>query len=459
MSSRLEYSLGLATGSFLGPLGAANAGLAAFSVTAGALGGVLAGVFNEINRGGNLKDLSNRTAETVGDLFQLQFAFEQSGIAASSVAPILQKYRAALSGVGEMGESTAEAFTLIGTSLEELRGMNAPQALQAIFAGLNGLDRNTAAGVAGKIFGRGQAGEILQLARDAKDFAGALGESAAQAALFQRSADAFDRIGDALGEIKLQLRGVFAAIAEDITPALNVMLQALKTGDFATLGEVARLSLTIGFGEAVNFLAKGLQAVFLSIPDMMGAAISAFSSIGDTIVAGLLDAWATFLTVTTQNLPVGSGLREEIASSAALAGQTADAMREEAANGIKGSVAAVAAGIKTAITADTSGIIDTAATRQALAALTTIGQAVAASPRGPGGLSANNVLTSSTKTLGDANALERIGALFGGGSSSSLADSSRQTAANTRESSKTLYKVSATLEKMAAQNAGGFANV
>ena len=49
-----------------------------------------------------------------------------------------------------------------------------PAALDAIFGGLNKLDRNTAAGVAAKIFGRGASGDILQLARDAEGFAGAL---------------------------------------------------------------------------------------------------------------------------------------------------------------------------------------------------------------------------------------------------------------------------------------------
>ena len=248
-NGKIEYSLGLATGGFLGPLANAGAKLAGFVGVTATLGGAVTAVWNQIAKGGALVDLSNRTGESVRDLAQLQFAFEQSGVAAGNIAPILQKYRQSLSGIGEMGENTAEAFSLIGISIDDLRKMDAPQALQAIFTGLNKLDRNTAAGVAGKIFGRGASGDILQLARGADGFAEAIKRAAENAEIMARNAQAFDRLGDSLGDIKLEIDTIAAGIAEEITPALNLMADQLKSKDFAGLGNVFELSMKAGIQE------------------------------------------------------------------------------------------------------------------------------------------------------------------------------------------------------------------
>lgn len=296
MAGKIEYALGLTTGGFLGPLGSASARLAGFIGLAGGLGGAMAGIFAEINRGGALKDLSNRTAESVQNLFQLQFAFEQSGVAAGSVASVLQKYRAALSGVGEMGESTAEAFQLIGTSIEDLKRLDAPQALEAVFSGLNKLDRNTAAGVAAKIFGRGASGDILQLARDSEGFAAALKDAAAQGATFDRMANAFDNIGDQLGRLKLQARGIFLGLATDIGPALNGIFTTLADRDFQTLGKIAELSLTVAFEKSVNFLASALTKLFAALPNLIkGAGSAGAGAVGAPILGWFAEKYAGIL--------------------------------------------------------------------------------------------------------------------------------------------------------------------
>ena len=285
---KIEYSLGLATAGFLGPLRNVTAGLAGFIGLAGGLGGAAAAVFSEINRGGALKDLSNRTGELVGDLFQLQFAFEQSGVSAATLPTILQKYRASLSGVGEMGESTAEAFSLIGTNIDALKKLDAPAALDAIFGGLNKLDRNTAAGVAAKIFGRGASGDILQLARDAEGFAGALQDAARQGQTFNSMANAFDNIGDQLGRLKLQARGIFLGLAADIAPALNGLLTTLADRDFPRLGQIAELSLTVAFEKSVTFLASALAKLSASLPNLIKGTMQAGAgAIGVPIVGGI----------------------------------------------------------------------------------------------------------------------------------------------------------------------------
>ncbi len=447
----IDYSLGLETAGILGKITGVNQAFELLGKAIDGVGAIGRSVFQEIERGAALKDLSNRTGETVGNLFQLQFAFEQSGIAAGSVPGTLLRFQKSLSGVGEMGENTAEAFAALKLNIADLRDLDSPTALAKVFQGLNGLDRNSAADVASRSFGRGSSCDILQLARDSDGFAQSLADAARQAALFERNADAFDKFGDTIGQIKLELRGVFSALASDITPALQVLLDTFRSGDVQSFGEALRLSLTIAFSESVNFFAKALQAVFASIPDMMKAVQIGAGGIGDRLTANLLEAVAGFQTSATQDLPVGDPFREEMAASSALLGQVADELRGGAA-GISDVVAAVADGVTKAITADTKGIIDTAGLRAQLAALG-IGVGVAPAARVAGGTPANPFSgVAGGSGFGDANALERVGASFGGGASSNLANSARQTAVNTRESAKALYKVNETLERMSSRD-------
>lgn len=284
-NGKLEYSLGLSAGGFLSGITAANQGLQLVTAAASALGSVFGRVFAEIERGGALNDLSNRTGETVGNLFKLQFAFEQSGVAASSVPSTLLRFQKSLSGVGEMGESTTEAFDALGLSAKSLAGMDSPEALLKIFGGLNKLDRNSATGAASTLFGRGSAGDILQLARDSKDVGENFKVAAEQAALFQRNAAAFDAFGDSLGRIKLQAGGIFAGLAEDITPVLNSIGPAIEAQD---LGGLVGDAMTVGFGESLNFLSRNLQRIFAGLPEMASAAMNATASGGSSMTGGLI---------------------------------------------------------------------------------------------------------------------------------------------------------------------------
>jgi hypothetical protein len=305
MSNRLEYSLGLATSNFLGPIVGANQALELFGKAISGIGAVAGRVFSQIERGGSLWDLSNRTGESVENLFKLQFAFEQSGVAAGNVGNTLLRFQKSLSGVGEMGENTAEAFAALGLSVEELRGISAPEALLKVFEALNKLPRESATGVASTLFGRGAAGDVLQLARDSKDVGENLKYSAEQAKLFQANAKAFDAFGDALGRIKLQVDGIFANLAAEITPALNAIGPAIEQNK---LGDLLEAELTVGFAEAINFFSRGLQRVFASLPHLWVAAVNGMAAATTGLVGGLVKATGgSALTLAAPALPFGMG--------------------------------------------------------------------------------------------------------------------------------------------------------
>jgi hypothetical protein len=281
MAGALNFTMGLATTGFLSKLGgaagslknfnalalAANAGMAALTVGGAALGATLAGVFKEIEAGGAMQDLSNRTGETVSDLTKLQYAFKQVGLDGGSVAPLLGQMQKALGGVNENGEPTGKVFEQLGLSIEELKGMDAPAALDAITKKLVGLDKSTATNLSAKIFGRNGAGDALQIARSAGEFADGLKEAAPYAAIVARNAVAWKQIGDTMTNIGLKSKTFFAGIAEGAAPGMQVLLDKLNGVDFGSWGLKIGEALSVAAqafkaGELGELLSLGLTAAF-----------------------------------------------------------------------------------------------------------------------------------------------------------------------------------------------------
>lgn len=235
-ASVLQFALGLNTGGFLGPLNSVVGRVAAFTGGMVSLGAVVAGTWAAIERGGVLQDLKARIGGTVGDLYQLQEAFKESGVGADSVGPLVGKLSRSLAGSTEAGEKTADVLAQIGINIDKLRAMNAPGRILAIATALKSVGRDDAAGIAGKIFGREGAGSIQQISGDLDGFREALAASAREAAVFDRNAAAFDKLGDTLGRLKSKVGGLFAGIAEGAAPGIQAVLDQLNNVDLTGIG-------------------------------------------------------------------------------------------------------------------------------------------------------------------------------------------------------------------------------
>ena len=106
----LQYALGLSTAGFLPGVRGAVAGIA--GITAAAIGaeGVLSRVFNQIDRGGKAKDLSNRLGIDVGPIIQAQRAFAAVGVGAEGATGLLSVFQKTLGGTTETGEKSRDIF-------------------------------------------------------------------------------------------------------------------------------------------------------------------------------------------------------------------------------------------------------------------------------------------------------------------------------------------------------------
>jgi hypothetical protein len=250
MSGVLQFALGLNAASWLGPASQVAGSLATLTGGMLSFAAVVRGVWNAIERGGALVDLSNRTGETVSDLYRLEEAFAVVGVSGEQMPSMINRLNKSLSGVGEMGESTVEAFQAMGLSIEQLKAMNAPAQFNAVAAALSRMPREDALDAAGRLFGRGMGESIMQIARDSQGFSEAMASSAREAAVFARTAAAFDTLGDTITRIKGSLSGMFAGIAEGIVPVLQQMADLVNGMDL------------VGFGKDIGTMFKGAFQAF-----------------------------------------------------------------------------------------------------------------------------------------------------------------------------------------------------
>ncbi len=236
MNGLLAFTLGLTTNGFISNLGAADARLKGFIGGMVGLGAIVAGVQKAVEKGAGLKQLSDQTGESIGNLYRLQQGFKAVGLDAAGVGNTLFMLNKALGGINDNGEPTAGVFAQMGLSIDGLKKLNAPQQLLSIASALNKLDVSSATSASGKIFGRYNAREFLQLARNADEFADALRKGGVQAATFDRFGRTFEKIENLSGQLKEKLSGIFVGIASGIGPALENVLKMLNNIDLSKIG-------------------------------------------------------------------------------------------------------------------------------------------------------------------------------------------------------------------------------
>ena len=201
MAGVLQFALGLETSKFVSGADNALARLTSMIGVGKLLTTVFDGVMGAIDRGGALADLSARTGESVGTLYQLEEAFKIVGSSAEAVPGTIRNIQKSLAGVDESGKKTGTLFAAMGLDMEKLKSMDAAKQIETIGIALNKLSKEQATTAATKIGGREGSAALLMAARDAAGYNQSLKDTAGSASVIQRTADAFDRIGDTITTI------------------------------------------------------------------------------------------------------------------------------------------------------------------------------------------------------------------------------------------------------------------
>ncbi|MEI9863610.1 MAG: hypothetical protein WDN00_03450 [Limisphaerales bacterium] len=306
MGNVLEFALGLKSAEFLSELGLSARELLSFAAIAEGAHFAIEKLGSAIERGGNLDDLSARTGESVYNLYQLEEAFKAVGLSAGQVDPTIQRVRKALSGVNEMGGNTDSVFAALGLDRASLSQEDPISVIQNIAAALAKLNPNNAAGAANAIFGRNGAGDMLQIANSAEDFAEGLRRSATEAALFSTNAKTFNAIGREMTIIKSHINGFWAGLAAGLAPEILKIEQQFGNIDFTSIGtgvataiqrgkftELITLGLEAGFEQAGYYGTRVFQSVAVGFGDALTAALAAvFLDMGKLSATGLANSAA-----------------------------------------------------------------------------------------------------------------------------------------------------------------------
>ena len=90
------------------------------------------GFYSAMEAGGALVDLSAQTGVAVDKLMVLQTAFDQAGMSASDVQPVIAKLQKSISEAATGNVDAAAKFKTMGIAIKDIQGLSADEQLAAV---------------------------------------------------------------------------------------------------------------------------------------------------------------------------------------------------------------------------------------------------------------------------------------------------------------------------------------
>jgi len=184
-----------------------------------------------IQQGGDLADMMARTGAAGEGLVVMQRAFENAGLAASTVPDALQRMQKALAG------TDGAAFEAIGLSASKLINMDAGQAFAQIATSIAAIEnpaQRTAAAMA--IFGK-SGGKLLAIFNDKEAFNLATQQVGQLGKTLGENASQLDAVGDAFGALETKMVQLGATVAVAVLPHLTKLGDNLNEMDLTEAGQ------------------------------------------------------------------------------------------------------------------------------------------------------------------------------------------------------------------------------
>jgi hypothetical protein len=292
---------------------AAKVGSMAIDAAFAAAQKTVASFGDALNMGGRLAELSDRTGVAVDKVMLLERAFQNTGVGADSLGPILNKMQKAIVDAGDGTSKAADAFTKLGIPLSTLQNLSPDEQLRSIGKAIAGIpDPAERAAVSMEIFGK-SGGALNQLfanmdgeVETAKNQLGSLPQ------IMKEGAAQFDRISDSLVVIGGKFVEFAAGIIDKVKPALDALTTALTRIDAAKLGQELAGFFT-GAGEGM----KGFQAAVDAID--AGDMGTAFKIVGQAIQLQFKEtANSVYTNMVAAFKTTGDFIMEQFASSGPL---------------------------------------------------------------------------------------------------------------------------------------------
>ena len=239
-------------------------GFGAIKAAMGAITGTLGTFKDALDLGGTMKDLSERTGETAGNLLLLRRAFDNSGVGADKVGASVNKLQKFMDDAAQGSEKNNTVLARLGLTMADMAGKTPTEQMAMLAEKLNGVtDNGERSALAMSVFGKA-GGQLLPLLAD---FSGELKTAQDQLGnmpgVMDRNAGAFDNISDNINVAKGKFLEFAAGLLEKIAPALelatNLMTRFDAAGAGMKLGEILTGASNAmgGFTDALNAIKLG----------------------------------------------------------------------------------------------------------------------------------------------------------------------------------------------------------
>lgn len=235
---------------------AAKAGSMVIEAAFAAAQKTVQGFGDALDMGGRLADLSERTGVAVDKVMLLERAFQNTGVGADSLGPILNKMQKAIVDAGAGSSKAADAFTKLGIPLSTLQDLSPDEQLRAIGKAIASIpDPAERAAVSMEIFGKSGGALNQVFANMDGEIETAKAQLGSLPDIMKAGAAQFDKISDNLTIIGGKFVEFAAGIIDKVKPALDALTTALTRIDAAKIGQDFAEFFT-GAGEGM----KGFQA-------------------------------------------------------------------------------------------------------------------------------------------------------------------------------------------------------
>jgi len=212
-----------------------------------------------LDMGGRLNDLADRTGIAVDKVLLLERAFQNAGVGADSLGPILNKMQKALVDAEDGTSKAAYAFADLGLSLSQLRGLSPEEQLKAIGKAIAGIpDPAQRAATSMEIFGK-SGGALNQVFANFDDeIETAKLQLGSLPDIMKAGSSQFDRISDNLVVVGGKFIEFAAGLIDKVKPALDAVTTALSMFDAAKAGQEIG-AFFVGAGNGMKLFQKAVD--------------------------------------------------------------------------------------------------------------------------------------------------------------------------------------------------------
>jgi hypothetical protein len=306
---------------------------AAFSVATK----TIASFGDALNMGGRINDLADRTGLAVDRVLLLERAFQNAGVGADSLGPILNKMQKALVDAEDGTSKAAYAFADLGLSLSQLRGLSPEEQLRTIGKAIAAIpDPAQRAATAMEIFGKSGGALNQVFANFDEEIETAKRQLGSLPEIMKAGSSQFDRISDNLVVVGGKFIEFAAGLIDKVKPALDAVTTALSMIDAAGIGQEIG-EFFVGAGEGMKMFQKavdefkvgnfseGFKAAFEAIKmqametanSVYTKLVAAFKTAADAIFSLFAKDSAVMMVLSSAGTAVGGIIQKTIFDSLA----------------------------------------------------------------------------------------------------------------------------------------------